>query len=293
MTPGGDCLPESLLVSHADSTGTAVKARAKLRMQHASDRQYVFPDRDKFSSVRQEFLEWIQHNRTNEQCSVTYWVATEIVRRAHEEYLYMHLKSQFYPEETGFTYIVFRLLDNVTQATIDKLRSTAHATGDPSGVVAAALTSHEDGDELGGTLNEEERAFLVRVVLLEDGEDDDHMDTYMENCNQCRDCKLCELRECYVLDELRDRTAMQILEYWLGKNRTAENPGFTFSYLDVDFVRFYSQVYKVDVVIIDVRDNLETRGHIRFVSRHPTGDAQKTLYIGWRGGHYDPLLPVA
>ena len=164
---------------------------------------------------------------------------------------------------------------------------------DPRGVVAAALTTQEDGDELGGTLNEEERAFLVRVVLLEDGEDDDNMDTYMENCNQCRDCKLFELRECYVLDELRDRTAMQILEYWLGKNRTAENPGFTFSYLDVDFVRFYSQVYKVDVVIIDVRDNLETRGRIRFVSRHPTGDAQKTLYIGWRGGHYDPLLPVA
>ena len=32
VTPGGDCLPESLLVSHADSTGTAEKARAKLRM---------------------------------------------------------------------------------------------------------------------------------------------------------------------------------------------------------------------------------------------------------------------
>ena len=87
--------------------------------------------------------------------------------------------------------------------------------------------------------------------------------------------------------------AMQLLRFWVGTNRGAEQPGTTFSYLNMEYVRYYTLVHPVNIMVINTLDDSPDRGEVVCHHEHPTGDAvMGTLYVGYRGMHFDALLPV-
>ena len=90
-----------------------------------------------------------------------------------------------------------------------------------------------------------------------------------------------------MIDQQRNNTALEVLKYWYAENRTIEHVSFNFSYLNLEFAWFYSQVHPVDVLVVDALDDSGTRGVVVHRYHHSDrGAVQGTLYVGWRGGAF-------